>query len=181
MNEHQSDASESISSEENIDLDNVSSDEASRLDNGNPLGEKVRATNLQLLMDITEKQIKQLDELLNTAQFDDDILNPTRFMNFRRRRDRGKQFYRGHMRYIRPCGSERHAIRLEGRYRDGDEWLKMNGNRDEWPVAYIGTKLTSRLADCAEFNDNEIVFCTPDPQIALKYSEVKCVYVIAII
>ncbi|CAB3406440.1 unnamed protein product [Caenorhabditis bovis] len=72
------------------------------------------------------------------------------------------------------------AARLEGRYTDGDEWLKMNGSPDEWPVAYIGTKLTIDAADgiisqlAGEYSDDDdFVFCSPDPQTALKYSDVR--------
>ena len=54
------------------------------------------------------------------------------------------EFYRGGERYYRPCGWQRFAIKVLGKYED-DKWLGEQGIRQhssegEWPVSYHGTK-----------------------------------------
>ncbi|UJR24456.1 hypothetical protein I4U23_005832 [Adineta vaga] len=56
--------------------------------------------------------------------------------------DRGKVFYRGPERYIRPCGWYRIAIRVLGKYNDS-AWL--GEGRNAWPVAYHGTATGNAL------------------------------------
>lgn len=54
--------------------------------------------------------------------------------------------WRGDERYVRPKGWYRIALKVKGKYPDGDAWLGTNGWRSnsvpgEWPVSYHGTTL----------------------------------------
>jgi len=52
--------------------------------------------------------------------------------------DIGKILRRGKVRYRRPCGWQRYALKVSGEYDNGDDtWLGTGDNA--WPVSYHGT------------------------------------------
>ncbi|CAF0947328.1 unnamed protein product [Adineta steineri] len=53
--------------------------------------------------------------------------------------DKGKSFTRGGTEYRRPCGWNRFAIKVAGKF-ENEVWLGSNNSPDEWPVSYHGTK-----------------------------------------
>ena len=80
---------------------------------------------------------------------DKDLLDPQFDFDFTNKDDGKKEFYRGGRRYYRPCGWQRFALKVKGKYvnkedGDNDEWLGAPGHRlgsskGEWPVSYHGT------------------------------------------
>ena len=80
---------------------------------------------------------------------DDTLFDHTFDFDFTNIDDGKTKFYRGGKRYYRPCGWQRFALKVKGRYvnnEDGknDEWLGAPGHRldsakGEWPVSYHGT------------------------------------------
>ena len=78
------------------------------------------------------------------------LLDPAFNFDFTKEDDRDKKFYRGGKRYFRPCGWQRFALKVKGKYEnqeDGknDKWLGQPGLREhssegEWPVSYHGTR-----------------------------------------
>ena len=102
--------------------------------------------------------------------------------------DKGFNFYRGGVIYIRPCGWSRFALKVEGKYTD-DVWLKGNqGKRldpytsvdGEWPVSYHGTSYHNGLsiaregfdlAKCKRSKHGYGIYSTPDIDCALKFAE----------
>uniref|UniRef100_UPI003AABAB8F uncharacterized protein n=1 Tax=Centroberyx gerrardi TaxID=166262 RepID=UPI003AABAB8F len=74
---------------------------------------------------------------------EDDYFDPKYDYDFTRLKDT-KTYYRGGEVYERPCGWTRFAIKVLGKYSDGNTWLG-NSNRStqsvsgEWPVSYHGT------------------------------------------
>lgn len=79
-----------------------------------------------------------------TYLINDKLMAPEWNFDFSRISDAGVKFIRGKgFGYIRPCGWQRFALRVKGRY-ENDVWLgqaglRTNGNEDEWPVSYHGT------------------------------------------
>ena len=62
--------------------------------------------------------------------------------------DGSTKFYRGSRQYYRPCGWQRYALNVSGKFLDGDEWLGAPGirtksSRREWPVSYHGTDMSN--------------------------------------
>ena len=53
---------------------------------------------------------------------DNSLLSPGLDYDFTKVSDEGKEFYRGGMRYYRPCGWRRIALNVEGKYQD-NAWL----------------------------------------------------------
>jgi len=94
-------------------------------------------------------------------------------------------YTRGGRDYRRPIGALRYAIRVLGKYADGDAWLgapghdRTNSSEGEWPVAYHGTGepnaqgiieqgfLTSK-SERQRYGKG--IYCAPDPKTALIYS-----------
>lgn len=96
---------------------------------------------------------------------------------------------RGSEQYTRPCGWNRIALRVIGKYDDGDAWLG-TGN-DAWPVSYNGHNMDGSLglilahsgnpesepdfqaAAAAKLVNQETrgrgVYSTPDIKLAEKY------------
>jgi hypothetical protein len=90
-------------------------------------------------------------EITITSVIDDNSLFDHKFdFDFTKIDDGDTKFYRGGKRYFRPCGWERFAINLKGRYVNpedsiDDKWLGEPGHREhssegEWPVSYHGTR-----------------------------------------
>ena len=54
--------------------------------------------------------------------------------------DKDEVFTRGNYPYERPCGAQRIALNVAGKYGYDDRWLGMTGtDPEEWPVSYHGT------------------------------------------
>ena len=80
---------------------------------------------------------------------DKNLLDPQFDFDFTNKEDGETEFYRGGRRYYRPCGWQRFALKVKGRYvtmedGDNDKWLGAPGHRlgstkGEWPVSYHGT------------------------------------------
>lgn len=100
--------------------------------------------------------------------------------------DIGVKFYRGGSIYNRPCGWQRYAFKLDGKYSD-DIWLKGRSRRadqyssaeDEWPVSYHGTSLNNGLNIAEEgfdlskgkrFLHGHGIYSTPDINVAMQYA-----------
>ncbi|XP_075900189.1 uncharacterized protein LOC142900050 [Nelusetta ayraudi] len=58
-------------------------------------------------------------------------------------KDGGTKFQRGGEAYVRPCGWNRIALRVKGRYEGGDDWLSTGPSA--WPVSYSGHKMDGSL------------------------------------
>lgn len=74
---------------------------------------------------------------------DDSLLDPNYDYDFRKVQDGAKKFYRGNYLYTRPCGWDRKALKVLGRY-GNNGWLGAGGMRTEssegeWPVSYHAT------------------------------------------
>ena len=76
--------------------------------------------------------------------FEDDLLDPPFDYDFTNINDQGGHFVRGGEVYLRPCGWNRIALKVEGKY-ENDLWLGSgsdDSNREnEWASAYHGTNL----------------------------------------
>lgn len=57
--------------------------------------------------------------------------------------DGSAKFERGGEPYVRPCGWNRKALRVTGRYDDGDGWL--GTGQSAWPVSYSGHYMDGSL------------------------------------
>jgi hypothetical protein len=116
-----------------------------------------------------------------------DLLDEPYHFDFTNISDVGVQFCRGGVEYIRPCGWQRFALKVRGRYPD-DIWLegqkprfdKHSSAEDEWPVSYHGTSSNNGLSIAGEgfrlskgrrFLYGNGIYSTPDIKVALKYSE----------
>jgi hypothetical protein len=100
--------------------------------------------------------------------------------------DKGVKFCRGGSIYIRPCGWQRYAIKVKGKYTD-DIWLegkyrrsdKNSSAEGEWAVSYQGTSLNNGLSIADEgyklskgerFLYGKGIYSTPDIEIASLYA-----------
>lgn len=73
----------------------------------------------------------------------EDFFHPEFDYDFTRIQDGDRKFLRGNEPYIRPCGWNRAALRVTGRYEDGDGWL--GTGREAWPVSYHGHSMDGQL------------------------------------
>lgn len=69
---------------------------------------------------------------------DEDFLDPVFNFDFTNIEDRC-EFKRGGELYKRPCGWNRVALKVLGKYSGTDEWLGCSSRPGEWPVSYHGT------------------------------------------
>ncbi|CAD7702198.1 unnamed protein product [Ostreobium quekettii] len=113
-----------------------------------------------------------------------DSLAPELNFDFTRVRDNGRTFQRGGEAYRRPCGWQRYAIRVLGKYGD-DVWLGPMGPRawsadGEWPVSYHGTERTAAgsivhvgyaLSKGKRCAFGRGVYSTPDVEVAARYAK----------
>eukprot|EP00800_Vazella_pourtalesii_P012178 TRINITY_DN288_c0_g1_i16.p1 TRINITY_DN288_c0_g1~~TRINITY_DN288_c0_g1_i16.p1 ORF type:complete len:340 (+),score=56.62 TRINITY_DN288_c0_g1_i16:134-1153(+) len=81
---------------------------------------------------------------------DDTYLDPEWDYDFTNIYDLSKKFMRGGLRYHRPCGWKRIAIKVLGKYPDGEAWLGKNGSPGEWAVTYHGTTKGAFNGICEE-------------------------------
>ncbi|XP_046439669.1 uncharacterized protein LOC124190845 [Daphnia pulex] len=101
--------------------------------------------------------------------------------------DNGVEFFRGGSIYIRPCGWQRYALKVKGKYPD-DIWLEGKTPRadqyssaeDEWPVSYHGTSYHNGLSIASEgfklskgtrFKHGKGIYSTPEIEVAAQYAE----------
>ena len=110
----------------------------------------------------------------------DDLLDPDYDYDFTNIKD-SSTFYRGGLEYKRPCGWNRYALKVYGKY-DNNSWLGDTGksnNDSEWAVAYHGTKQQFSESICKTGlhpgTNNWYgvgVYCTPNIDTAAEYSEI---------
>ncbi|KAJ8335263.1 hypothetical protein SKAU_G00409020 [Synaphobranchus kaupii] len=70
---------------------------------------------------------------------EEDFFDPLYDYDFTHITDGAAAFNRGGERYSRPCGWNRIALKVLGKYKDGDGWLGMGASA--WPVSYHGTSI----------------------------------------
>jgi hypothetical protein len=100
--------------------------------------------------------------------------------------DNGVEFFRGQSIYTRPCGWQRYALKVKGKYPD-DIWLEGKTPRtdeyksaeDEWAVSYHGTSYHNGLSIAEEgyklsqgtrFLYGKGIYSTPDIEVASLYA-----------
>lgn len=79
--------------------------------------------------------------------------------------DTGKTFKRGNVDYFRPVGCYRFALRVLGKYEDGDDWINNTGTRG-WVNAFHGTSVdrATRIAvESLKKNGEDGVEPSPGP------------------
>ncbi len=117
-----------------------------------------------------------------------EILDEPYHYDFTNISDKGNQFYRGRMEYLRPCGWQRYALNVKGKYPD-DIWLEGKSRRydiyssaeEEWPVSYHGTSYHKglsigeegfRLSKGKRFKYGYGIYTTPDIKVASKFADI---------
>ena len=110
---------------------------------------------------------------------DDNLLDPGYDYDFTNIKDNIK-YYRGGLEYKRPCGWNRYALKVYGKF-DNNSWLGDTGksnNDSEWAVAYHGTKQEFAESICktglhpGDHNAYGVgVYCTPNIETAEGYSD----------
>jgi hypothetical protein len=115
------------------------------------------------------------------------LLDETFHKDFTNISDNGVKFCRGGSIYIRPCGWQRYALKVKGKYPD-DIWLNGKTPRDdqfssaeeEWTVSYHGTSYHNGLSIAEEgfklsqgtrFLYGKGIYSTPDIEVASLYAE----------
>ncbi|CAG8472268.1 525_t:CDS:1 [Dentiscutata heterogama] len=106
-------------------------------------------------------------------------LNPRYDYDFTNIKDVGKTFMRGLIQYKRPCGWKRIALKVTGKYDNGNnKWL--GTDKKAWPVSYHGTaKHNARsiaedgydLSKGKRFAYGRGIYSTPDIHIAERYAK----------
>ena len=113
----------------------------------------------------------------------EELLDPKFDYDFTLISDEGKVFKRGGYVYKRPCGWNRIALKVKGKY-NNDDWLGSPGNRTtstigEWPVSYHGSKKISSIRIVEEGYDGDKLerelfgrghYSTPDIEVAARYA-----------
>jgi len=73
--------------------------------------------------------------------FDKNLFDPAYDFDFTNIDDGTKIYYRGNKPYKRPCGMRRFALKVLGKYDNGnDRWLSTEREQDVWIVAYHSTR-----------------------------------------
>ena len=117
---------------------------------------------------------------------DESLRAPSLDKDFTYENDSGKEFYRGSKRYHRPCGWLRYALKVSGKFPDGDTWLGTSGIRTEstpgeWPVSYHGTNKCNAgsiaeagydLSKGKRFLYGEGIYSTPSIDVAAAYARI---------
>ncbi|CAG8521611.1 988_t:CDS:1 [Ambispora leptoticha] len=105
------------------------------------------------------------------------LLDPQFDYDFTNIDDGENQYTRGGIPYRRPCGWQRFAIKVTGKYGDDDKWLGTDEN--SWPVSYHGTAKHNARKICEEgyllskgkrFLFGRGIYSTPDVNIAKDYA-----------
>ncbi|CAJ0913653.1 19038_t:CDS:2 [Entrophospora sp. SA101] len=107
-----------------------------------------------------------------------DFLEPSYNYDFTNVNDGATVHIRGGVPYQRPCGWQRHALKVSGKYDNGnDQWLGTGANA--WPVSYHGTAKhnAQSIADAGSLlsKDKRFDFCygiytTPSVNVAELYA-----------
>ncbi|CAG8609115.1 6857_t:CDS:1, partial [Paraglomus occultum] len=107
-----------------------------------------------------------------------DALDPKYDYDFTNIKDIGVTYMREKVRYRRPCGWQRFALKVSGKYDNGDDsWLGTGDNA--WPVSYHGTakhnaKSISEegylLSKGKRFAFGRGIYSTPDVRVAERYA-----------
>jgi len=105
-------------------------------------------------------------------------LDPKYNYDFTHIKDIGVIYMRGKVQYRRPCGWQRFALKVSGRYDNGDDaWLGTGD--DAWPVSYHGTAKNNAksiseegylLSKGKRFAFGRGIYSTPDIRIAECYA-----------
>ena len=109
---------------------------------------------------------------------DDDLLDPSYDYDFRGVNDGNQKFYRGGLEYKRPCGWNRYALKVKGKY-ENDKWIDGSGESNgEWAVSYHGTLQDNmksiynngyRIGTRNAYGKG--VYCSPNIETAAEYSK----------
>lgn len=114
---------------------------------------------------------------------DESLLDPNYDFDFRKVQDGTKKFYRGNYLYTRPCGWDRKALKVLGRY-GNNAWLGAGGMRTEssvgeWPVSYHATA-KGRGGNIAQVGFSQSqgkiypfqrgIYTTPSASVAAKFA-----------
>jgi hypothetical protein len=93
--------------------------------------------------------------------------------------DNGKRYTRGGVEYRRPCGWQRFAITVSGKY-ENEVWLGSSNSPGEWPVSYHGTgheaansiaKSGYDLSKHHRFRFGRGIYTTPDINVAKAFAK----------
>ncbi|CAG8687059.1 9918_t:CDS:1 [Cetraspora pellucida] len=106
-------------------------------------------------------------------------LDPQYDYDFRKVNDLGVTFMRGEIQYKRPCGWKRIALKVTGKYDNGDnKWL--GTGKSAWPVSYHGTAKHNAKSIAEEGYDlskgvrfvyGHGIYSTPDVHVAEKFAK----------
>ncbi|CAG8699520.1 17403_t:CDS:1 [Cetraspora pellucida] len=106
-------------------------------------------------------------------------LDPQYDYDFRKVNDLGLTFMRGEIQYKRPCGWKRIALKVTGKYDNGDDkWL--GTGKSSWPVSYHGTAKHNAksiaeegydLSKGVRFAYGHGIYSTPDVHVAEKFAK----------
>ncbi|CAH1764054.1 9543_t:CDS:1, partial [Entrophospora sp. SA101] len=107
-----------------------------------------------------------------------DFLHPEYNYDFTNINDNGIKHKRGGVSYQRPCGWKRYALKVTGKYDNGDDkWL--GTDKDSWPVTYHGTANHNANSIAADgyllskgkrFAFGHGIYSTPDVAVAELYA-----------
>nr|CAG8478099.1 6958_t:CDS:1 [Entrophospora candida] len=107
-----------------------------------------------------------------------DFLHPEYDYDFTNINDNGIKHKRGGVSYQRPCGWKRYALKVTGKYDNGDDkWL--GTGEDSWPVTYHGTANHNANSIAADgyllskgkrFAFGHGIYSTPDVAVAELYA-----------
>ncbi|KAN0072234.1 ubiquitin-like protein [Elaphomyces granulatus] len=107
------------------------------------------------------------------------FLNPAYDYDFTHIRDYGVSFSRGGHGYRRPCGWQRYALKVNGKF-DSNTWLGSSNAPGEWPVSYHGTAYHNclsiadegfKLAKGVRFLFGRGIYSTPNIVTAEMYAQ----------
>jgi hypothetical protein len=115
--------------------------------------------------------ISQLGQLLggDVYYLSPEYLDPGFDFDFTKIDDKGQVHTRGGLPYHRPCGWNRIALKVNGRY-ENDVWMGSSGADGEWAVSYHGTDKNSsvniatekyQLAKCSNFLYGKGIYSAP--------------------
>ncbi|XP_065647846.1 uncharacterized protein LOC100200953 [Hydra vulgaris] len=114
---------------------------------------------------------------------DPSSLDPPFNYDFTNLTDENKTFTRGGVKYVRPCGWKRFAIKVSDKF-ENLTWLGATNNPGEWPVSYHGTGVNQAktfamngydLTKGKIFAFGRGVYSTPNIKVAEKYA-IKFLY-----
>jgi ubiquitin len=109
---------------------------------------------------------------------DPSSLDPHYDFDFTNIKDENKKFTRGGIKYVRPCGWERFAIKVSDKF-ENLVWLGATDTPGEWPVSYHGTGSNQAktiamdgydLTKGKRFAFGYGIYSTPDIKVAEKYA-----------